>query len=474
MQLSFWLFFALFLLVGGLSVLHARSTREDYYLASRTMPAWLVGLSAVATNNSGYMFIGVMGYTYVTGLASAWLMVGWILGDLMASLLVHERLRRAAEDCDEVSYAGVLSPWGGTRSATLQRVVAAISLLFMLTYASAQLLAGGKALQVLFDWPLWGGAVLGCLVMAVYCFAGGIRASIWTDAAQSTVMVVAMATLLFSGVAALGGPAATIADMSAVEGFLDPFPPDLLLPGIAGAVLFAVGWMFAGISVIGQPQVMVRFMTLRGGSFWRVRAWYYGWFTAFYAMATGVGMLSRVYLADPGSFDAELALPMMAMQLLPEVLVGLVLAGIFAATMSTADSLLLASSAAVTHDLLPQRIERPLLLTATTLMMAGVALALALSGSDSVFDIVIMSWSGMASAFGPLLLLFAMGRRPTEAQSLTILACGLGVALVWRWLGWQDSVYEGMPGILGGLLIGLALCRRGGSARTVVAPSNSA
>ncbi|MFO7495109.1 MAG: hypothetical protein R6X05_05685, partial [Desulfobacterales bacterium] len=63
------------------------------YLASSNIRPSLAGLSAVATNNSGYMFIGVIGFTYVTGLAAMWLMVGWILGDFLASLFIHRRLR---------------------------------------------------------------------------------------------------------------------------------------------------------------------------------------------------------------------------------------------------------------------------------------------------------------------------------------------------------------------------------------------
>jgi Na+/proline symporter len=74
-----------------------------------------VGLSAVATNNSGYMFIGVIGYTYATGLASAWLMVGWIAGDFLASLFIHKQLRNATANSGEVSYAGVLSHWHGQK-----------------------------------------------------------------------------------------------------------------------------------------------------------------------------------------------------------------------------------------------------------------------------------------------------------------------------------------------------------------------
>jgi len=218
-------------------------------------------------------------------------------------------------------------------------------------------------------------------------------------------------------------------------------------------VLFAAGWLFAGLSVIGQPHVMVRFMTLNdSNSMRRARIWYYFWFSAFYCLATSVGLLSRVFLGEVGDFDAELALPTMALELLPPVLVGLVLAGIFAATMSTADSLVLSCSAAITHDLLPHRVERTLLIKITTLGITGCALLLALFEHQSVFSLVIMAWSGLASAFAPLLIALCLRRKPSQPLSITVVIIGLSVALIWRYLGWHEAVYEGLPGSASGLL----------------------
>jgi len=451
-------FLLIFTLIGLSSLFKSRNTRHDYYLADGSIRPWLVGLSAVATNNSGYMFIGVIGYTYATGLASIWLMIGWIVGDFLSSLFVHSRLRIATGRNGEVSYAGVLSNWYGDKNNSLQRLIGAISLLFLVAYASAQLIAGGKALHVLFDWPNWLGATIGAIMVASYCFAGGIRASIWTDAAQSTVMIIAMGLLFFVAVHELGGINQTIHSLEAVEGFLDWFPKDLALPGMAGGVLFAVSWLFAGLSVIGQPHVMVRFMALKNVSTMRqARTWYYLWFTAFYCLATGVGMLSRIYLTDTGHFDAELALPTMALELFPPIFVGLILAGIFAATMSTADSLILSCSAAITHDLLPHKIERPLLIKLTTIAITGGALLLALSNNQSVFSLVILAWSALASAFAPLLIVLCMGRKPTQPTSITAVIIGLLTALLWRYLGWHDMVYEGLPGIVAGLVYLLLL-----------------
>ncbi|MDX1496043.1 MAG: sodium/proline symporter [Salinisphaeraceae bacterium] len=454
MVASFLVFLALIVAVGISSSFKSRATKHDYYLASSSVPPWLVGLSAVATNNSGYMFIGVIGYTYSTGLAAFWLMIGWLLGDLIASFVVHGRVRKAAQETGEASYVGLLSVWGGSRYLVWQRVGALIALLFLMAYTSAQLVAGSKALHVLFEWPIWTGAVIGAVIVALYCMAGGIRASIWTDAAQSIVMIGSMAVLLVVAVSNLGGLTAAQQSLQSIDGYMDWLPQGLALPGLAGLGLFILGWAFAGFSVIGQPHVMVRFMTLNSvNNLMRMRLWYYLWFTAFYFMATAVGLLSRVYLSDTASFDAELALPTMAVELLPPVMVGLIIAGIFAATMSTADSLVLSCSAAVTHDLLPQNIEKPALLKAMTVVITAAALVWALLNEQSVFSLVIFSWSALGAAFGALLLIWCFGGRPSQNLALLVSLSGLITALAWRWFGLHSAVYEGLPGISVGLLI---------------------
>ena len=83
--ISFVLILLSFVAIGLASGRKATGKRKDYYLASSSVAPWLAGLSAVATNNSGYMFIGVIGFTYQSGLAAIWLMIGWIVGDFIGS-----------------------------------------------------------------------------------------------------------------------------------------------------------------------------------------------------------------------------------------------------------------------------------------------------------------------------------------------------------------------------------------------------
>ncbi|HEX9595402.1 MAG TPA: sodium/proline symporter [Anaerolineales bacterium] len=457
--ISFILILAIFLAIGIASARKATGSRTDYYLASRNVRPWLVGLSAVATNNSGYMFIGVIGFTYETGLAAIWLMIGWILGDFAGSTFIHRRLRQATSATGEASYASVIARWYGETFGVWRRIAAVIMVVFLIAYAGAQISAGGKALEGVLGIDQRAGAIAVATLVLIYSIVGGIRASIWTDGAQAIVMMGAMAVLLAAGVAGFGGIGGVVEAWKGVPGYLDLFPDDLLLPGAAGMGLFILGWLFAGFSVVGQPHIMVRFMALDDDRHMvRARAWYYSYFTVFYLLATGVGMLSRVYLPELSSIDPELALPLMALELLPSVLVGLILAGIFAATMSTADSLVLSSSAAFTHDLVPQRLETTLMLKLATAIAVAVALALALSENRSVFSLVILAWSTLAAAFAPLLALYALRRRVSQTTAVLMLVTGVSIALFWRFgLGWHESVYEGLPGIAVPLVVGFLL-----------------
>ncbi|WP_374764709.1 sodium/proline symporter [Yunchengibacter salinarum] len=451
---SFLFFLLAFFLVGMSSHLKSHKSKEDYYLASKGISPLFTGLSAVATNNSGYMFIGVIGYTYAVGLSTVWMAFGWIFGDFLASLYIHKELRAYTETTRELSFAGVISRWTGEHYREVRFLAALISVIFLGSYAAAQLSAGGKALFAILDWPQVTGSIIVAVAVAGYCWAGGLRASIWTDVAQSAVMIVAMFTLMYFGVQGLGGFGGTLDRLSEVPGFLDlsPGADEVLFPGAMGIILFILGWMFAGLSVIGQPHIMVRFMSLDNPDHLvRTRVWYYGFFSLFYLMAVVVGMLSKIYLPGLDTSDPELALPMMAQDLLHPVFVGLVLAGIFAATMSTADSLVLSCSSALTHDLLPQRFERTWQVKSMSVLVTLFALGIAIAGPQSVFTLVVLSWGVLGSAFAPVLVIYTLGMKPSEAQTVMMMVIGVTVALVWRQLGLHTGVFEAMPGILAAL-----------------------
>jgi sodium/proline symporter len=452
---SFFICLALVLLIGLSSARQAKASAADYFVASRSVPPWLVGLSAVATNNSGYMFIGLIGYTYAVGIQSVWLMVGWIAGDLIGSKVAHERMRDEAERVHANGIISLLARWGDTRNRSWQVLAALVSVAFLSTYAAAQISAGGKALEGMLDIPMAIGMGMVALVVIAYSIAGGMRASIWTDAVQSLLMVVSMVVLLLAAVNHLGGLQAVFQQAGAIDGFLNPSPTNLDVPGFVGPLAFVVGWMFAGAAALGQPHIVSRFLALQNTrQMNQVRLWYYGYYLLFYCFATAVGLLSRLYFGESSGFDPEMALPNMARDLLPPWLAGLMLAGIFAATMSTADSLVLSCSSALTQDLPRHSSENRWLLKAATGFTTIFALGIGLWSEQSVFSLVVWAWGTLGAAFVPILIWQVLGAKLNSLAMLVMSSTGVLATVAWKFYGFPNTIYEGAVGMFSALVLG--------------------
>ncbi|MGB3492591.1 MAG: sodium/proline symporter [Elainellaceae cyanobacterium] len=445
-SITFIVFISLFIGVGIYSGSQKKDTTEDYLLAGRGVNPWLTALSAVATGNSGFMFIGLIGFTYEVGVSAIWLTVGYILGDGLAWLSVHKRLRKASEISNSETVSAFLGHGSGGRWITI--VSALITLGFLGAYAAAQLQAGSKALTVLFGWDAWLGVVFGAAVVAIYCVSGGIRASIWVGSVQSILMMGSMLLLSAVAIASSGGLDGLWAQLNQIDPTLtDLFPNDLRF----GFVPFVIAWTVAGFGVVGQPHIMVRAMAIDSVEQVNTARNIYVVFNAVFSVAAAVvGLTARVLLPDLGGLaDAEMALPELAIALLPAILVGLVLVGLFSATISTADAQLLSCSAALTQDLLPNAGRSTWGPKLGTLAMVGIVLLFALVSTDSVFILVTFSWAALAASLGPIMVVRVMQRPLPAPVAIAMMGVGIITALVWRvGLGLSQDVYEVLPGML--------------------------
>lgn len=444
--LSFLAFLIGFTLIGAYASRRKTSTTDDYLLASRSIGPWFTAMSAVSTNNSGFMFIGLIGTSYTMGLSAIWIIFGWIFGDYLMWFWIHRRLREKSE-ADHFrtipSFLGAALP--GRRNL-VRATAAVVTITFLGTYAAAQLNAGSKALHVLFGWPYAVGAIVGAVIVVIYCFAGGIRASIWTDVAQSINMIIAIWLLFILALVEVGGLGGLWSKLEAIDPQLISLsPPDPRF----GFALFIFGWFGAGIGVVGQPHIMVRMMSIRSGrDIAKARDIYLVWYLLFSFACYGVAFACRILIPDVGAFDAELALPTLASAYLPGVLVGLVLAGLFSATMSTADSQVLSCSAALTQDLFPSWRDSYAKSKFATLLVATVVLSIALFASQNVFALVTLSWSALGASLGPLVVVRAMQWRINSSAATGMMAAGLAGVIVWGGvLGYGGDFYEIIPGM---------------------------
>ncbi|MGB0265451.1 MAG: sodium/proline symporter [Candidatus Poseidoniaceae archaeon] len=460
--LSFLLFLGLFAGVGLSSMRVKENTTEDYLVAGRGVHPALAALSAVSTWNSGYMFVGIIGFTWAMGYSVFWTAFASTLGQIIAWVWIYKFIQKEANERGVRSLSSLVS---SSANAPEAKLAAIISVVFLSIYAAAQLTAGGKALELMLDWPIWIGILIGAGLAVAYCFAGGIRASIWTDGIQSIVMMIGGLILCVVAVKEVGGIGGLTSDLRAIDpGLANLFPKDYEFNFFStifesrndtrfGFTLWALAFFLGGIGVAGQPQVVTRVMTLGDDKDRKQAAWWFFiWQTPFFVLMLLVGFVARVLFDGLENFDPENGLIEAANTLLSPFFVGLILASIFAATMSTADSQILACTAAITEDITPQWREDHKKTKMITLSVAAFATAISLGGlfvpgGDSVFELVVIAVYGLGGIFIPLLTLRMLKFEPDTTHAIVMMVSALSAVIIWRVLGLNEAIFESIPGM---------------------------
>jgi len=453
--ISFLFFLGLFAGVGLASMRVKKDTTDDYLVAGRGMHPALAALSAVSTWNSGYMFIGAVGFTYMMGYNVIWMAVASTVGQLIAWAWLYKFIQQEGRERNVRSLSSLVAEKAGAPEAKL---AAMLSVLFLSIYAAAQLTSGGKALFVMLGWDELVGILIGFVLVVAYCYAGGIRASIWTDAIQSCVMIVGSLILCWIALGEVGGFSGLNSELKSQDPALtNLMPPDLMF----GISMWVFAFFLGGLAVAGQPQVVSRIMTLDSDNDRKqAMIWFFVWQTPFIVMITFIGLASRV-LFDSDNFDPELGLPMLAMDTMPAIGIGMILASIFAATMSTADSQVLACTAAITDDIKPEWREDHKTTKKVTLVVAAFATSISIGGlyipgGDSVFKLVVLAVYGLGSIFVPLLIIRWMGYKPDSTHSIVMMVSAFSAVVLWSLLpavmGWKsvagaDGVFPSVPGM---------------------------
>jgi len=370
------------------------------------------------------------------------------IGQFVAWMWLYKFIQKEGKERGVRSLSSLVAEKAGAPEAKLAGI---LSVLFLSIYAAAQLTSGGKALFVMMGWPEIVGILIGFVLVVAYCYAGGIRASIWTDAAQSCVMLVGSTILCWISIQEVGGLSGLKSGLNAQDPALtNLLPPNLMF----GLTLWIAAFFLGGLSVAGQPQVVSRVMTLGNDKDRReAMIWFFVWQTPFIVLMLIIGLASRVLFTE-SDFDAELGLPMMAMETMPAIGVGMILASIFAATMSTADSQVLACTAAITDDIKPEWNQDHATTKKVTIAVAAFATLISIGGlyvpgGDSVFQLVVFAVYGLGGVFVPLLIIRWAGYKPDTTHSISMMVAAFSGVFIWTVLGFDgaDGIFPSVPGM---------------------------
>ena len=454
---AFIAYLALVVGIGAASARVSSAGLTEFFLGGRRMNRFVVALSAVVSGRSSWLLLGVTGMAFTIGASALWAVAGYTAVEAALFLFYAPRLRRFSERYDSITlpdfFADRFRDTGGLRV-----VLAAVILVFMVAYVAAQFVGGGKAIGASFGLSPGTGIAITAAIVLGYTVLGGFVAVSLTDTVQALFMLFALLALPWVAIADFGGWGAVVAELRSVDSSLvDPVAIGF------GALLGFVG---IGLGSPGNPHILVRYMSIHDprqlrfaafvGTTWNV------------LMGTGavlIGLVGRAFIDGVESLpqaDPENLFPVLAQQHLPPALFGMIVAAIFAAIMSTADSQLLVAASTVVRDVYEKVVrrgrpldERRLVVYSRLVVTALVALALLLgwAADELVFWLVLFAWAGLGAALGPTSILALFWRRTTRAGVFAGLIAGTVTTVVWYWTpALKGALYELIPAFAAGLL----------------------
>lgn len=452
-ELVFLLIYFTGVVVIGVSLARRSSTsRAGYLLGGRSLGAPVTALRLQSTSMSGYMFQGAGGLGYQQGYYSMWYALGDLGSGVVNLSVIGRRMRKLSQMLGSLTSIGYLE--NRYPSPTIRIVASAIAVFSLFFYVLAQLLAGGQGLSLVTGLDLNVALMIAIGIILIYTFLGGYLAVAYTGFLQAIVMILGMVWILVATVKHVGGLTAGHEALGAInENLLTMWGAEGQYLGqwgiIIGAVLvFAVGGM-------GWPHVTVGHMSMKRSSIARDASLYATLANLlFIPSAYLIGMMGLLIV--PNLSNPEMAIMEIAYAVLPPFAVGLVMAAIMAAIMSTADALLLQTGTIVSHDIIARFFKRGMdertavrVSRYTILVIALVGLSFAIIRPPGVFEIVVFSTSVLGSAFAPVYVCAVWWKKANAPGALASMLAGAGGAIAAELLGLSDSI--GLDPMLVGL-----------------------
>ncbi|MFP4624704.1 MAG: sodium/proline symporter [Gemmatimonadota bacterium] len=443
--------------IGIWSARFSSAGLSEFFLGGRKMNRVVVALSAVVSGRSSWLLLGVTGMAFTMGASALWAVAGYTLVEALLFLYYAPRLRRFSEHYDAITVPDFFAIRFGDRGG-LRVALAVVILVFMVAYVAAQFVGGGKAIGTSFGLSPGTGILLTAGFVLGYTVLGGFMAVSLTDTVQAVFMLVALLVLPWVAITEFGGWSAMVTELTALDpGLPDPFTLSL------GAGL---GFIGIGLGSPGNPHILVRYMSIASARQLRFSALVGTlWNVLMGAGAVLIGMIGRAYINDVARLplaDPENIFPVLAQEHLPAVLFGIVVAAIFSAIMSTADSQLLVAASTVVRDVYEKVVRqgRPLpqrtLVVMSRVVVSGLvllALLLGWAADELVFWLVLFAWAGLGAALGPTSILALFWRGTTRAGVFAGLAAGTLTTFLWYFTpALKGALYELIPAFAAGLI----------------------
>jgi sodium/proline symporter len=404
------------------------SNTEDFFLAGRNVQAGLVALSQVSNALPLWLLLGVTGAAFAWGFAAVWVLLTAVVGYLFGWYFVAPRVRAWSLAQDHMTLPQLLTGDTGKRMRT-PIVVSTTLILFMalLVGMAAYLPLLGAFMAQVLPVSLRGGMVLGIAAATLCALLGGYKGAVVNDGVRAIVVLLVAIAVAVMALIAAGG-------WSPVWTQLTNVPVDVgLWTGKQAAILaltFALGTLMLGLVPFGQPQVVSQFMASSDPRQLLVaRRTALVWVLLVLGAMLVCGWAARLLL--PANTGIETVFTGLLQQVLPAGLAAVFLAALLVFAATALDSLLLVMAAAVSVDVYADRARGSLDWPKPAVVLAGaLSLSVAIVVPAPSFERLVLAWTLLGSAFGPLLLVRLTGKRIRPGSTLGSMWAGFILTLL--------------------------------------------
>ena len=444
---------------------------DDFYLGGRKLGPFVTAMSAEASDMSSWLLMGLPGVAYLSGLAEAsWTAIGLAVGTYLNWLIVARRIRRYSHRLGAITVPQFFSKrWKDERNL-LSAIAAVVIIVFFIPYLASGFSACGKLFASLFGTNYLTAMIISGAVIVIYTVTGGFLAASFTDLVQSIIMTVALLIILIFATGQAGEMDAVISNAQSLTGYLSL--SNIHDPATGGSSPYGLLTIFSllawGLGYFGMPHILLRFMAIEDEKKLSLsRRVATTWVVISMGVAVFIGLVGNAMtangtmeqLADSETIIVQISSLLSQYGIPAALLAGVILAGILAATMSTADSQLLAASSSVSQNLFAEFFgvkftakQGMLVARGTMVVISLVAMFLARDPNSSVFRVVSFAWAGFGAAFGPVVLFALFWRRSNQWGALAGMLAGGAMVFIWKYLiapmGGAWAIYELLPAFI--------------------------
>ncbi len=440
----------------GIAVSGRNKTSGDFYLGGRKLGPLVTAMSAEASDMSGWLLMGLPAVAMMGGLAEAsWTAIGLAIGTYINWLFVAKRLRIYSNRINAFTLPDFFTKRFGDNSKALTTIAALFIIVFFVPYTASGFAACGKLFASLFGMDYHFAMILSAVVIIVYCTLGGFFAASTTDFIQSIIMTIALLVVVGFGEGIAGGFGNVFSNVTGLDGYLDLFKGFNVATGQIGSygalpVISTLAW---GLGYFGMPHILLRFMAIEDEKKLKLsRRVASIWVVISMGVAVLIGVVGYTLMQKgvlPNYTDASAAETIIVdiskflsrYGYVAALAAGIILAGILASTMSTADSQLLAAASSVSQNILQETFGIKMsnktsmwIARISVVVISIVAIFLAWNPNSSVFGIVSFAWAGFGGAFGPVMLCALFWKRATKKGAIAGMISGGSIVFIYKWL----------------------------------------